>query len=98
MKLSFDVYGVEEDRSYAQDCKELSSSLGENIRVEFKGPIPYTDVYRTMQAYHIFVLPTLGENYGHVIYEALSAGDPTLISDQTPWRGLEKEKPAGTYH
>ena len=92
MRLSFDVYGVEEDKSYAQDCKELSSSLGENIRVEFKGPIPYTDVYRTMQAYHIFVLPTLGENYGHVIYEALSAGDPTLISDQTPWRGLEKEK------
>jgi glycosyltransferase involved in cell wall biosynthesis len=92
LKLSFDVYGVEEDRNYAQDCKELSSSLGENIRVEFKGPIPYIDVYGTMRAYHIFVLPTLGENYGHVIYEALSAGDPVLISDQTPWRGLEKEK------
>jgi len=49
-------------------------------------------VHGTMKAYHLFVLPTLGENYGHVIYEALSAGDPVLISDQTPWRGLEKEK------
>jgi len=92
LNLVFDVYGAEEDRKYAYDCKQLSSSLGKNIRVEFKGPIPYTQVYRTMQAYHLFVLPTLGENYGHVIYEALSAGDPVLISDQTPWRGLEKEK------
>jgi glycosyltransferase involved in cell wall biosynthesis len=91
-KLNFDIYGVEEDKNYAEDCKHLSSSLGKNIHVEFKGPIPYTQVFGTMQGYHLFVLPTLGENYGHVIYEALSAGDPVLISDQTPWRNLEKEK------
>ena len=92
VNLAFDVYGVEEDKKYAEDCKHLASTLGANIRVEFKGPIPYTQVHGTMKAYHLFVLPTLGENYGHVIYEALSAGDPVLISDQTPWRGLEKEK------
>jgi glycosyltransferase involved in cell wall biosynthesis len=92
MKLAFDVYGVEEDENYAQDCKQFSSMLGKNIRVDFKGPIPYVDVFSTMQRYHVFVLPTLGENYGHVIYEALSAGDPVLISDQTPWRHLEEEK------
>ncbi len=91
-KLNFDIYGVEEDKNYAEDCRHLSSSLGMNIQVEFKGPIPYTQVFGTMQGYHLFVLPTLGENYGHVIYEALSAGDPVLISDQTPWRNLEKEK------
>jgi glycosyltransferase involved in cell wall biosynthesis len=45
-----------------------------------------------MHRYHLFVLPTLGENYGHVIYEALSAGDPVLISDQTPWRNLIEMK------
>jgi glycosyltransferase involved in cell wall biosynthesis len=33
-------------------------------------------------------LPSLGENFGHVIVEALSAGCPILISDRTPWRGL----------
>jgi glycosyltransferase involved in cell wall biosynthesis len=92
INLVFDVYGVEEDKNYAEVCKRMSNSLATNIRVEFKGPVPYTEVYSTMQGYHIFVLPTLGENYGHVIYEALSAGDPVLISDQTPWRGLEKEK------
>ncbi len=92
VKLVFDVYGVEEDEGYAQECKQLTNSLGSNIHVKFKGPIPYTDVFSTMQQYHVFVLPTLGENYGHVIYEAMSAGDPVLISDQTPWRHLEEEK------
>jgi glycosyltransferase involved in cell wall biosynthesis len=92
VNLSFDIYGVEEDKNYAEDCKQLSSSLGKNIRVRFRGPIPYSQVFETMQAYHLFVLPTLGENYGHVIYEAMSAGDPVLISDQTPWGNLETEK------
>src|SRR5581483_8212658 len=35
------------------------------------------------------LFPTHGENYGHVIREALAAGCPVIISDQTPWRGLE---------
>ena len=37
---------------------------------------------------------TKGENFGHTIYEALSASVPILISDQTPWRRLQ-EKNAG---
>src|SRR3546814_17574361 len=43
-------------------------------------------------AYGPFVL---GENYGHVIAEALEAGLRLLISDQTPWRGLAE---AGVGH
>ena len=92
VKLVFDIYGMEEDRNYAHDCKQLLPLLGPNVKVEFKGPIPYNQVSGTMQQYHLFVLPTLGENYGHVIYEALSAGDPVLISDQTPWRNLLEMK------
>ena len=40
----------------------------------------------------VFLLPTGGENFGHAIFEALSCGVPVLISDQTPWRGLEALK------
>lgn len=39
--------------------------------------------------YHLFVLLTAGENFGNSIFEALHAGTPVLISDKTPWRGLE---------
>ncbi len=38
-----------------------------------------------LSGHDLFFLPTLGENFGHVIYEALSAGLPVLLSDQTPW-------------
>lgn len=37
----------------------------------------------------LFFLPTLGENFGHVILEALTARCPVLISDRTPWRNLK---------
>ena len=92
VKLAFDVYGVEDDRGYAAHCRQMRSELNGNIRVGFKGPLPHHKVFETMRDYHLFVLPTLGENFGHAIFEALSAGDPVLISDQTPWRGLEKLK------
>ena len=42
-------------------------------------------VNQTLADYHLFFLPTLGENFGHSIFEALSVGVPVLISDQTLW-------------
>jgi len=41
-----------------------------------------------MGQHDLFFFPTLGENYGHVIMEALMAGCPVLLSDRTPWRNL----------
>ena len=37
-----------------------------------------------------FALATQGENYGVAILEAFDAGLPVLISDTTPWRGLQE--------
>jgi glycosyltransferase involved in cell wall biosynthesis len=36
----------------------------------------------------LFLFPTHGENFGHVIIESLSSGLPVLISDQTPWHDV----------
>ncbi len=60
-----------------------------------------THVLETLSAYDLFVLPSLGENYGHVVFESLSSGTPVLISDKTPWfssadcaiRSLPLDKP-----
>ena len=32
------------------------------------------------------------DSFGHVILEALSAGLPVIISDQTPWRDLASKQ------
>ena len=92
IQLRFDIYGTEDDRVYADSCKSLAARLKPNIQVQFRGPLAYELVPETVQRYHLFVLPTLGENFGHAIFEALSAGRPVLISDQTPWRDLEKKR------
>jgi glycosyltransferase involved in cell wall biosynthesis len=39
--------------------------------------------------YDFMILPTHNENFGYAILDALAAGCPVLLSDQTPWRDLE---------
>jgi len=51
-----------------------------------------SNVGRELAAAHLMFLPTRGENFGHAIIEALRSGCPVLISDQTPWRGLEDDR------
>lgn len=81
-----------EDQEYWQECKVLMESLPANVEINFIGELPNHEVREIIIANHIFALPTKGENFGHAIVEALSAGRPVLISDQTPWIGLARHK------
>jgi len=89
--VSFDIYGPVEDAKYWEECQRLIASLPPNIRVRHEGGIEHERVGQIFAEYDLFLFPTLGENYGHVICEALASGCPVLISDRTPWRDLEKE-------
>ena len=87
--VRFSIYGPEEDASYWFECRQLINALPANISVEVCGSVEHQHVLATMAQYDLFFLPTRGENFGHVIHEALRAGTPVLISDQTPWHQLE---------
>jgi glycosyltransferase involved in cell wall biosynthesis len=89
--ISFNIYGPVEDEGYWVKCQRLISTLPPNIRVTYKGQVEHERVAGIFAEHHLFLFPTLGENFGHVISEALIAGCPVLISDQTPWRNLEAE-------
>jgi glycosyltransferase involved in cell wall biosynthesis len=86
----FDVYGPPEDEDYLVRCKDLASKLPPHIVVHFHGPLSHAQVCTAFGRHHLFFFPTLGENYGHVIAEALGAGTPVLLSDQTPWVNLQQ--------
>jgi glycosyltransferase involved in cell wall biosynthesis len=90
-EVSLDLYGPAEDAEYWDECQGLIAALPPNIQVRYEGKIEHERVRRVFAEHDLFLFPTLGENYGHVICEALASGCPVLISDQTPWRNLEAE-------
>lgn len=86
--VTFDIYGVIEDQAYWARCQAAIATLPAHVQVRYRRALRPDEVIEVLARYDFFFLPTLGENYGHVIREALSAGLPVLISDRTPWRGL----------
>lgn len=88
-KIVFDIYGVIEDKDYWEICKEKLKYLPNNVVAQFKGLVKPDEVLKAFSEHDIFLFPTKGENFGHVIYEALAAGCVPVISDRTPWKELE---------
>ncbi len=73
---------------YLRRCRAAAAALPSVIEVQWAGAVPHEAVPRLLAAHHLLVLPTLGENFGHAIFEALAHGRPVLISQATPWRHL----------
>jgi glycosyltransferase involved in cell wall biosynthesis len=72
------------------ELRALARALGVT-RVSIEGPIygdAKTAAYRESD---VFVLPTLNENFGLTVPEALAAGTPAISTKGAPWRGLEQE-------
>jgi len=88
--VEFNIHGPIEDKSYWAECEKVISSLSANVKVVYKGVIDHDQIISMFKKHHVFLFPTLGENFGHVISEALIGGCPVIISDQTPWRGLKE--------
>ena len=87
----YHIYGPIEDLEYWTQCEAVIAGLPSNIQVIYKGELMPAQVVPTLSAYDLFFMPTKGENYGHVIAEALCAGLPILIADTTPWRNLQEQ-------
>ncbi len=89
-RAGLDVYGPLEDRDYWEECRALITRLASNLTVQYCGELRHDQVVPRIAGYDALFLPTLGENFGHVIFESLAAGTPVLISDRTPWRDLAR--------
>lgn len=77
------------NEAYAKACRQIE--MPPHVRVEWKGALSPSEISTLYAEVHLFFLPTLGENYGHAIVEALLHGIPVLVSDQTPWRQIESD-------
>lgn len=90
--VEFNIYGHIEDDKYWEECKLLLNKLPDNVKWQYKGVADSEDITTVFGQHDLFLFPTLGENYGHVIFESLSAGCIPVISDTTPWLDFDKEK------
>jgi glycosyltransferase involved in cell wall biosynthesis len=91
-KIILNIVGVMENQEYWDQCKLLIHQLAASIEVKYLGDLEPEPLNKIYQSNQVFVLPTQGENFGHAIFDAFANGKPVLISDQTPWKGLESKK------
>lgn len=83
--MKLDLYGTVDDDTYFVGCDAI---ISEHEEFQVHEAIPPSELYEAMRKADFFVLPTLNENFGHAIIEALAQGTPVIISDQTPWNDL----------
>ena len=90
-QVELNIYGSIYDHGYWKKCSGTIKSLPENIRVHKHEGVPHQELYSILGKHHFLILPSPGENFGHIIFEALSSGCPPIISDNTPWKELQKQ-------
>ncbi len=91
-EVRFDLYGTVYDQAYWKRCQEAVAKLPANIIVEWHGHIEQDRVAAVLAEAHALYMPSVGENFGHTMLEALMVGRPLLISDRTPWKELEAKQ------
>lgn len=84
-QADFDIYGPIGEIRYWRRCQRLIADLPSNVCARYLGELRPDQVKETFAKYDAFILPTRGENFGHVIAESLSSGCPVICSRRTPW-------------
>lgn len=85
-EIEFAIIGPLEDTGYLAECQKIIAELPPNLKIQITGAFErQEDALRRLSECHFFVLPTLNENFGYVFVEAMAAGCPMLISENTVW-------------
>lgn len=85
LPVSFDIYGPIEDPEHWSMCQQIIRGAPANTHITYHGELAHDRVAEVLAQFDALILPTKGENFGHVIAESLAAGCPVICSDRTPW-------------
>jgi len=89
-QIRYTIYGPIKDALYWEQCLELIRKLPANVQVDYRGEVIPAEIVAALKGSDVFILPSKSENFGHAIFEALSAGKPVITSFNTPFNGLYK--------
>ena len=83
--IYLDIYGHIEDKDYWIKCEEIFMSSPNKDNFSYKGIPSNNELFNVLNKYDAFIFPTLSENFGHVIIEALASGLPVILNNTTPF-------------
>ena len=90
--VHFDIYGPIENEAYWNECKGEIAKAPAGVTILYKGKLKPAEAKDIYSKYDCLVFPTLFENYGQVIAEAISHDCPVVISkNTTPWDDINDE-------
>ena len=86
----FHIYGPIESREYWSQCERLIKKAPAHVTIKYCGKVKPEAVGEVYRKYDCFLFPTMNENYGHVIAEALANSCPVILSKgTTPWDDID---------
>lgn len=88
--ITLTIGGAIEDEEYWDKCRLRLDECSGKINWKYVGEVDSEKIPTFFAGMDALLLPTLGENYCHVVFEALSAGCIPVISDQTPWGWIQE--------
>ena len=77
------------DAEFKEAFLKLIDKLPKNITFLFHEAQNASFIREALLTSKVFFLPTLGENFGHAIFEALATGTPAVIGLKTPFFEIE---------
>ncbi len=88
---TLEIAGPDEN-GHLNELTRLTHELGISDCVQFSGAIFGEEKREAFQRCSLFILPTLSENFGIVIAEAMAHQRPVITTQGAPWSLLEKEE------
>lgn len=85
-KYNLDIYGEIVDKNYFSELK-----IKNNKNINYRGKLN-NNIQKCLSNYDVFIHPSESENFGLVIYEALSSGLYLILNKKLKKNFLEKKK------
>lgn len=82
------IAGNSDPKDYIHTLESKVASMGISESIKFVGPINGEAKMRKYQDSNLFILPTLNENFGNVVAEAMMCECPVITTKNAPWKCL----------